>query len=98
MGIGSRVADRQGDGSVEDGRKKCWWGCSDELCFIVIGMGASFLFAVVSAVPVDLVNGESKLHVFVGWLSGRKGCFNGVELCAVVGEQGPIVVQDDRQR
>ncbi len=61
-------------------------------------MGAPFLFAVVGAVPVDVVNGESKLHAFVGWSSGRKDCFDGVELCAMVGEQSPIVAQDDGRR
>ncbi len=95
MGSGSRVADGQGDKSVEDGRTKCWWGRSDELCFIVVGMGALFPFLVVGAVPVDVVNGESKSHAFVGWLSGKKHCFNVVELCSVVGERGPIVAQDD---
>ena len=91
MGSGSRVF-------VEDGGTKCWWGCLDELCFLVVGMGASFLFLVVGAVSVDVVNGESKMHAFVGWLSGRKDCFDAVELCAVVGERGPIVAQDDGQR
>jgi hypothetical protein len=95
MGSGSRVADRQGDGSVEDGRTKCQWGRSDELCFIVARMGAPFPFLVVGAVPVDVVNRESKSHASVGWLSGQKDCFDGVELCAVVGERGPIVRQDD---
>ena len=95
---GSRVADCQADGSVEDGRMKCWWGHSDELCFIVIGMGVMFPFLVVGAVFVDAVNRESKSHAFVGWLSCRKDCFNAVELCAVVGERGPIVAQDDGQR
>ncbi len=68
------------------------------MCFIVVSMGTTFPFLVVGAVPVDVVNGESKLHAFVNWLSGRKDCINGVELCAVVGEQGPIVAQDDEQR
>ena len=66
-----------------------------DLCFIVAGMGAPFPFLVVGAVSVDVVNGESKLHKFVGWLSGQKDCFDGVELCPMVGERGPIVVQDD---
>ena len=79
MGSGSRVADRQGDRSVEDSRTKCRWGCSDELCFIVIVMGAPRLFSVVGTVPVDVVDGENKTHAFVGWLSGRKNCFNRVE-------------------
>ncbi len=57
-------------------------------------MGA-FLFLVVGAVPIDMVNGESKLHAFVGWLSGGKDCFDGVELCAVVGERGPIVAKSN---
>ena len=70
----------------------------DELCFVVIGIGAPFPFLVVGAVPVDVVNRESKLHAFVGWLSGQKDCFYAVELCAVVGERGPIVVPDDGQR
>ncbi len=70
MGSGSPVTYCQGDGSVEDGRTKCRWGCSDELCFIVVVMGAPFPFLVVGAVPVDVVNGESKMHAFVGWLSG----------------------------
>ena len=70
MGSGSRVTDRQGDGIVEDGRTKCPWGRSDELCFIVVGMGAPFPFLVVGAVPVDVVNRESKSHAFVGWSSG----------------------------
>ena len=61
-------------------------------------MGAPFLFSVVGAISVDVVNGESKLHVFVGWLSGQKDCSDAVELCAMVGEQGPIIVQDDGQR
>ena len=78
MGSGSRVADRQGDGSIEDGHTKCRWGHLDELCFVVIGIGAPFPFLVVGAVPVDVVNGESKLHAFVGWLSGRKDCFDWV--------------------
>ncbi len=95
MGSGSRIADCRGDGSVEDGRTKCRWGRSG--C-IVLGMGAPFPFSVVGAVPVDVVNRESKLHAFVGWLRGRKDCFNAVELSAVVGEWGPIVVQDDGQR
>ena len=87
VGSGSFVADCQGEGSVEDGRTKCWWGRSDELCFIVVGMGASFLFLVVGAVSVEVVNGESKSHTFVGWLSGQKDCFDAVELCAMVGER-----------
>ena len=98
MGSGSRVADCLGDGSVENGRTKCWWGRLDELCFIVVGMGAPFPFSVVGAVSVDVVNGESKSHAVVDWLSGQKDCFNAGELCAVVGEQGPIVVQDDGRR
>jgi hypothetical protein len=61
MGSGSRVADCQEDGSVEDGRTKCWWGRSDELCFIVVGISAPFPFLVVGAVSVDVVNGESRL-------------------------------------
>ena len=98
MESSSRVANRQGDGSVEDGHTKCRWGRSDELCFIVVGMGAPFLFLIVGAVSVDVVNGESKLHAFVGWLSGQKDCFDAVELCAVVGERGQIVAQDDGRR
>ena len=39
----------------------------DELCFIIVLMGVPFPFAVVGAVPVAVVNGESKLHAFVGW-------------------------------
>jgi hypothetical protein len=62
VGSGSRVADCQGDGSIEVSRTKCWWRHSDELCFIVVGMGAPFLSLVVGAVSVDVVNGESKLH------------------------------------
>ncbi len=58
---------------------KCQWGCLDELCFIVVVMGAPFPFLVVGAVPVNVVNGESKIHAFVGWLSGQKNCFDGVE-------------------
>ena len=61
-------------------------------------MGAPLPFSVVGAISVDVVNWESKLHAFVGWLSGRKDCFNVVELCAVVGEWGPIVAQDDGRR
>ena len=61
-------------------------------------MVALFPFSVVGAVSVDVVNGESKLHVFVGWLSCQKDCFDVVKLCAVVGERGPIVAQDDGQR
>ena len=95
MGSGSSVTDRQGVGSVEDGRTKYQWGCSDELCFIVVVMGAPFPFLVVGAVPVDVVNGESKLPAFVGLLSSRKNCFDAVELCAMVGEWGPIVAQED---
>ena len=95
MGSGSRVADCQGDGSVENGRTKCRWGRSDELCFIIVGMGAPLSFLVVGAVSVDVVNRESKLHAFVGWLSGQKDCFDMVELCSVVGERGPIVAQDN---
>ena len=68
------------------------------MCFIVVGMGAPFPFLVVGAVSVDVVNGESKLHAFVGWLSGQKDCFDAVELCAVMGEQGPIVAQDNGRR
>ena len=49
-------------------------------------MGAPLPFSVVGAISVDVVNWESKLHAFVGWLSGRKDCFDAVELCAVVGE------------
>ena len=98
MSSGSRVADCQGEGSVENSHLNCRWGHSDELCFIVVSMGAPFQFLVVGAVSVDVVNGESKLHAFVGWLSGQKDCFDGVELCAVVGERGPIVAQDDGQR
>ena len=98
MGSGSCVADCRGDGSVEDDRMKCQWGRSDELCFIVIGMGVLFPFLVVGAVSVDMVNGESKSHMFVGWLSGQKDCFDAVELCAVMGEQGPIVAQDNGRR
>ena len=60
--------------------------------------GRRFRFLVVGPVSVDVVNGESKSHVFVGWLSGRKDCFDMVELCAMVGEQGPIVVQGNGQR
>jgi hypothetical protein len=52
----------------------------------------------VGSVSVDVVNGESKLHAFVEWLSGQKDCFDAVELCAMAGERGPIVVQDDEQR
>ena len=70
---------------------KCRWGRLDELCFIVVDMGAPFPFLVVGAVSVDVVNGESESHMFVGWLSGRKDCFDANELCAVVGERGPIV-------
>ena len=61
-------------------------------------MRAPFLCLVVGAVSVDVVSGESKSHAFVGWFSCRKDCFNAVELCAVVGERGPIVAQDDGQR
>ena len=61
-------------------------------------MGAPFLFLIVGAVSVDVVNGESKLHAFVGWLSGQKDCFDGVELCAVVGERSLVVAQDNGQR
>jgi hypothetical protein len=67
----------------------------DELCFNVVGMGALFPFLVVGAVSVDVVNGESKSHAFVGWLSGQKDYFDGVELCAVADERGPIVAQDN---
>ena len=97
MGSGSHVADCQGDGSVEDGRTKCPWGHLDELCSIVVGIGAMFPFLVVGAVSVDVVNRKSKLHAFVGWLSGRKNCFDAVGLCVLVGGWGPIVVQDDGQ-
>ena len=72
MGSGSRVDDRQGGGYLEDDSTKCRWGCSDELSLIDIIMGAPFLFLVVGAVHVDVVNRESKTHAFVGWLSGRK--------------------------
>jgi hypothetical protein len=65
------------------------------MCFIPIVVGAQFPFLVVGVVPVDVVKRKSKLHAFVGWLSGQKDCFDGVELCAVVGEQGPIVAQDN---
>ncbi len=92
VGRGSRVADCQGDGSVGGGHTKCRWG---RLGFIVVDMGAPFPFLVVGAVPVDVVNGESKLPAFVGLLSSRKNCFDAVELCAMVGEWGPIVAQDD---
>jgi hypothetical protein len=50
------------------------------------------------AVPVNVVNGESKTHVFVGWLSGQKNCFDEVELFNMVSERGPIVAQDNGQR
>ena len=84
MGSGSHVADRQGDGFVEDGCTKCRWGRLDELCFIVVLMGAPCPFLVVGPVPVGMVNGESKTHAFVGWLSGRKNCFDGVQPFDVV--------------
>ena len=61
-------------------------------------MGAPFPFSVVGAVPVNVVNGESKLHMFVGWLSGQKDCFDAVELCDVVSERGPIVAQNNGRR
>ena len=61
-------------------------------------MGAPFPFSVVGAVSVDVVYGESKSHVFLGWLSGQKDCFDVVELCVVVGAQGSIVAQDDGRR
>ncbi len=57
-----------------------------------------FPFAVVGAVPVDVVNEESKAHAFVGWLSGQKNWFDGVKHLDVVGERGPIVAQDNGQR
>ena len=98
VGNGSHVADCQGDGSVEDDRTKCWWGRLDELCFILVGMGAPFQFLVVGAVSVEVVNRESKSHAFVGWLCCQKDCFDGVELCAMVGEWGSIVAQDDGRR
>ena len=77
---------------------KCQWGHLNELCFIVVGMGAPFPFLVVGAVSVDVVNRESKWHAFVRWLSSQKDCFDAVELCAVVGERGQIVAQDDGRR
>ncbi len=58
MRSGSRVADCQGDGSVEDGCMKCRWGCSGELCFIVVVMGVPFPFFKVGSVPVNVVNRE----------------------------------------
>jgi hypothetical protein len=49
---------------------KCRWGRSDEFCFIAVIMGALFPFSEVGAVLVNVVNGESKTHAFVGWLNG----------------------------
>ena len=98
VGSGSRVADHRGDGSVEDSHSKCWWGRFDEFSFVVVAVGAPFKCLVVGAVPVNVVNRESKTHTFVGWLSGRKNCFDGVEPFNVVSEQGPIVAQDNGQR
>ena len=95
---GSSVADRLGDGSVEDNCTKCQWGRSDEFCFLLVVMGAPFPLLEVGAVLVNVVNGENKTHAFVGWLSGHKNCFNGVELVDVVSEWGPIVGQDNGQR
>ena len=57
------------------------------------------IFWQVPLVPtLDMVNGESKTHSFVGWLSGQKNCCNGVKLLGVVSERGPIIVQDNGQR
>jgi hypothetical protein len=92
------LLDCQGDGSLEDGHMKCWWGCLDELYFIVVSMGAPFPFLIVGDVSVDVVYRESKSHAFVGWLSGQKDCLDADELCAVVGEWGPIVAQDNGRR
>ena len=98
MGSSSCVADHRGDQSVEDSHLKCRWGHSDEFSFIAIVVGALFPFLLVGAVPANAVNMESKTHMFVGCLSGRKNCFNGVDPFNVVSEWGPIVAQDDGQR
>ena len=61
-------------------------------------MGAPFPCLVVGAVPVNMVNRESKMHTFVEWLSGRKNCFDGVVPFNMVSKRGPIVAQDDGRR
>ncbi len=58
MGSGSRVADRQGDRSVEDAHTKCRWGHLNELCFILVVMGVPYPLSVVGAVPVAVVMGD----------------------------------------